>query len=37
MAAGLADKLLSMTDLANMVDAALAKPGERGPYKKQAA
>jgi IS1 family transposase len=37
MAAGLSDKLLSMTDLANMVDAALPKPGKRGPYKKRIA
>lgn len=26
-------RLLSMTDLANMVDAALPNPGKRGPYK----
>ena len=32
MAAGLTDQLLSMTDLANMVDAAAPKPGKRGPY-----
>jgi IS1 family transposase len=37
MAAGLTDKLLSMTDLAEMVDAALPKPGKRGPYKKRLA
>jgi hypothetical protein len=37
MAAGLTDTLLSMTDLANMVDAALPKPGKRGPYKKRLA
>jgi hypothetical protein len=37
MAAGLTDKLLSMTDLAEMVDAALPKPGKRGPYRKAAA
>jgi hypothetical protein len=37
MAAGLTDKLLSMADLAEMVDASLPKPGKRGPYKKQAA
>jgi len=37
MAAGLTDKLLSMADLAEMVDAALPKPGKRGPYKKQLA
>ncbi len=37
MAAGLTDKLMSMTDLAEMVDAAQPKPGKRGPYKKQIA
>ena len=37
MAAGLTDKLLSMSDLAEMVDAALPKPGKRGSYKKQIA
>ena len=37
MAAGLTDKLLSMSDLAEMVDAAQPKPGKRGPYKKQIA
>lgn len=37
MAAGLTDKLLSMTDLAQMIDAAQAKPGKRGPYKKRLA
>ena len=31
-AAGLSDTLRSMTDLAEMVDASLPKPGERGPY-----
>jgi IS1 family transposase len=35
MAAGLTDNLLSMTDLANMVEAALPKAGKRGPYKKR--
>lgn len=35
MAAGITDRLLSMSDLAEMVDAALPKPGKRGPYKKQ--
>jgi hypothetical protein len=34
MAAGVADKLWSMTDLAEMVDATMSKPGKRGPYKK---
>lgn len=33
MAAGLTDRLLSISDLAEMVDAALPKPGKRGPYK----
>ncbi len=37
MAAGLTAKLLSMSDLAEMVDAAQPKPGKRGPYKKQIA
>jgi hypothetical protein len=37
MAAGLTDKLWSMSDLAVMVDDALPKPGKRGPYKKKAA
>jgi IS1 family transposase len=35
MAAGLTHKLLSMNDLAEMVEAALPKPGKRGPYKKR--
>jgi IS1 family transposase len=34
MAAGISDTLWSMTDLAEMVDAAAPKPGPRGPYKK---
>jgi IS1 family transposase len=33
MAAGISDKLWSMTDLAEMIDATLPKPGKRGPYK----
>jgi hypothetical protein len=33
MAAGLTDTLLSMTDIAEMVEASLPKPGPRGPYK----
>ena len=37
MAAGLTDKLLSMNDLAEMVDAAQPQPGKWGPYKKQIA
>jgi IS1 family transposase len=36
MAAGVSEKLWSMTDLAEMVDATVAKPGKRGPYKKTA-
>ena len=37
MAVGLSATLWSMTDLAEMVDAAAPKPGKRGPYKKQVA
>ena len=37
MAAGLSDRLWSMADLAEMIDAATAKPGKRGPYKKREA
>jgi IS1 family transposase len=37
MAAGLTDTLMSMADLANMVDEALPKPGKRGSYKKRLA
>ena len=33
MAAGVTDKLWSMTDLAEMIDANLPKPVKRGPYK----
>lgn len=33
MAAGLSDTLWSMTDLAEMIEASLPKPGKRGPYK----
>ena len=33
MAAGLTDTLLSMTDIAEMVEAILPKPGPRGSYK----
>jgi hypothetical protein len=32
MAAGITDKLWSMTDLAEMIDATLPEPGKRGPY-----
>lgn len=35
MAAGLSDTLWSMTDLAEMVDATLPKPGRRGSYRKE--
>jgi hypothetical protein len=35
MAAGISDTLWSVTDLAQMVDAAAPKLGKRGPYKKQ--
>jgi hypothetical protein len=35
MAAGLSDALWSMTDLAEMIDSSLPKPGKRGQYKKQ--
>jgi hypothetical protein len=33
MAAGVSDKLWSVADLAEMIDAAQPKPGKRGPYK----
>jgi len=36
MASGISDTLWSVTDLAEMVDAAAPKPGTRGPYKKAA-
>jgi hypothetical protein len=32
MAARVSDKLWSVADLAEMVDATVAKPGKRGPY-----
>jgi len=35
MAAHLSETLWSMTDLAEMIDASLSKPGKRGPYKKE--
>jgi hypothetical protein len=35
MAAGLSDKLWSVTDLAELVEASAPKPGPRGAYKKQ--
>lgn len=36
MAAGVADRLWSMDDVAETVDATLPKPGKRGPYKQRA-
>jgi IS1 family transposase len=33
MAAGISDTLWSVTDMAEMIDATLPKPGPRGPYK----
>ena len=35
MAAGVSQTLWSMTDLAEMIDASLPKPGPRGPYEKR--
>lgn len=35
MASGLTDTLMSMSDVAEMVDATSPKPGRHGPYKKQ--
>jgi hypothetical protein len=37
MAAGITDTLMSMEDVAAMVEAAAKKPGKRGPYKKRIA
>jgi hypothetical protein len=37
MAAGVTDKLWEMADLVAIVEAAEAKPGKRGPYKKRVA
>jgi hypothetical protein len=34
MAAGVMDRLWEMADLVAVVEAAEAKPGKRGPYKK---
>jgi hypothetical protein len=36
LASGMTDKLWSMADVAEMIDATLPTPGPRGPYKKQA-
>jgi IS1 family transposase len=36
MAAGISDTLWSVTDVAEMIEAAQPKPGKRGPYKRQA-
>src|SRR3546814_18339857 len=35
MAAGVSDTLMSMEDIATMIDAAAPKPGPRGPHKKR--
>jgi hypothetical protein len=37
MTAGVADRLWSMEDVAELVEAAAPKPGPRGPYRKRAA
>ena len=37
MAAGVSDKLMVMSDLVALMDAAAPAPAKRGPYKKQAA
>jgi hypothetical protein len=36
MAAGITDTLMSMEDVAALVEAAAPKPGKRGPYKSRA-
>ncbi|HZT34277.1 MAG TPA: hypothetical protein VFA15_00040 [Nitrososphaera sp.] len=36
MASGLSKTLWSMTDMAEMIDTTLPKPGKRGPYKQAA-
>jgi hypothetical protein len=35
MLAGISETFWSLTDLAEMVEAATPKPGKRGPYKNQ--
>jgi len=35
MAAGVTDRLMSMEDMAVMIDEAAPQPGKRGPYKKR--
>jgi hypothetical protein len=35
MAAGVSDRLWDIADIALLVEAAEAKPGKRGPYKKR--
>ena len=37
MAAGVSDRLWSVEDIADLLEAATAEPGKRGPYKKTAA
>ncbi len=37
MAAGVTDRLWEVADLVAIVEAAEAKPGKRGPYKKRLA
>jgi hypothetical protein len=35
MAAGLTDRLMTVADIAEMIDATLPQPGKRGPYRKK--
>jgi hypothetical protein len=37
MSANVSDRLWSMDDVAEMIEARLTKPGKRGPYKQRAA